>query len=60
MLKILFILAIGVAAGYHIGWKDAKRNKVSVVERTLDRVGGKARGQYNADVDAQMERIERR
>ena len=57
-MKIALILAIGIAAGYSFGWKDAKKHKTSIVERTLDRVGGKTRDQYRTDVDARMEKLE--
>lgn len=58
-MKIALILAIGIAAGYHIGWKDAKKHKQTIVERTIERVGGKTRDQYRTDVDARMESLER-
>lgn len=59
MKKTLFVLLLGVAAGYQIGWQDAQDHSVSIVKRTIDRVGGKSRGRYNNDVDKQMDRLER-
>jgi len=60
MLKIVFILAVGFAAGYSFGWKDAQQNSEDVVTRIVERVGGSAREKYKTDVDAQMERLEKR
>ena len=51
MKLAIFALAIGIAIGYGYGFKDAKIHKKSIVERTIDRVGGKNRGAYNNDID---------
>lgn len=59
MLKIVFILAVGFAAGYSYGFRDARTHDENVVTRTIERVGGSTRGKYNQDVDAQMERLEK-
>jgi hypothetical protein len=50
------LLALAVFAGYLIGFRDAQVHDRPVTERLLDRAGGSARGKYNPDVDAQMER----
>ena len=55
MFKFLFILVVGVAVGYSFGWKDAKTHKQNVVERVVSRVGGKNRGAYDTNIDAQAE-----
>jgi hypothetical protein len=60
MMKFLLILALGVGVGYVVGFKDAQTHEETIVARTLDRVGGSARGQYNADVDGTMEKLNRR
>lgn len=60
MKKTLFVLLLGVAAGYQIGWTDAQQHDESIVKRTIDRVGGSARGQYGSDIDKKMERLETR
>jgi hypothetical protein len=60
MLKLLFILLLGVFAGYQIGWQDAQTHEETIVARTLDKVGGANRGKYNNDIDAQMDRLEKR
>ena len=60
MLKTFFLLLLGFAAGYSFGFKDAKSHDEDVVTRTVERVGGSARGKYNQNVDAQMQRLENR
>ena len=55
MFKFLFILVVGVAVGYSFGWKDAKTHKQNVVARVVSRVGGKNRGAYDTNIDAQAE-----
>ena len=54
--RTLFLIAVGVCAGYTIGFRDARTHDKTVVERTLERVGGRARGQYNSDIDGAAER----
>lgn len=56
MNRTLFLIAVGACAGYTIGFRDARTHDKTVVERTLDRLGGRARGQYNPDVDGEVER----
>lgn len=53
-MRYLFILAVGVGAGYYTGFKDGKTTGVSVVQRMVDKVGGSNRGKYSTDVDAQV------
>jgi hypothetical protein len=55
MFRALLILAIGVAIGYSVGYKDARKHDKSIVERTLDRAGGSARGKYDSDIDKRLE-----
>ena len=59
MKLVILALVVGIAIGYGYGFKDAKIHKKSVVERTLDRVGGKNRGAYNNDIDKQSGAAER-
>lgn len=59
MFKLLFILVVGVAIGYSFGWKDAKKNKETVVERMVHRVGGKNRGAYDTNLDKRAESVAR-
>lgn len=60
MFKYVFVLVIGISIGYFYGFDDAKKNDENVVERTVERVGGKNRGQYNNDVDKRMDNLEKR
>ena len=60
MKKLVFVLLLGVGAGYQIGWQDAQKNTESIVKRTIDKVGGNSRGKYGNDIDGQMDRLEKR
>ena len=59
MMKYLFVLMIGLAAGYHLGFKDARLYHTTIVTRMIDQVGGSSRGKYSNDIDKQMERQEK-
>lgn len=59
MLKVLFILIIGIAIGYGYGFQDARRHDKNVVERVVGRVGGSNRGKYKADLDAAASNVDR-
>ena len=56
MSRSLLLIALAVCAGYLIGFRDAQTHDKPVIERVLDRAGGSARGRYNPDVDAEVER----
>lgn len=60
MFKIVLLLFVGFAAGYSYGFKDSKAHEEDVVTRTIEQIGGSARGKYNQDLDAQMQRLENR
>lgn len=60
MFKYVLVLCIGIAAGYAFGFRDSKSHEVGIVTRTLDKIGGSSRGKYNNDVDAQLDRMEKR
>lgn len=51
MFKYIIILCIGVAVGYTYGFKDAKENSETVIERMVARVGGSNRENMKTDVD---------
>ena len=51
MFKYILILAIGLAIGYGYGYKDAKKYNKTLVERLVDRAGGKNRGAYDQNLD---------
>jgi hypothetical protein len=59
MKLTIFALILGIAIGYGYGFRDAKIHKKSIVERTIDRVGGKNRGAYNNDLDKASASAER-
>jgi hypothetical protein len=59
MKAFLLALALGIAVGYSLGFKDAKKYDEDIVTRTVTRLRGEA-GKYNSDVDAQMDRLEKR
>ena len=59
MLKMLFVLAIGLAAGYSYGYKVARQHDQTVVTRLLDRVGGATRDRVGTDADATLREVER-
>jgi hypothetical protein len=58
MVRLLLILAIGASIGYAYGFRDAQRNKTTIVARFIDRVGGEARSYSTNDTDALMLRTE--
>lgn len=60
MFKNLLLLCIGLAAGYSFGFRDAREHDQSIVTRTVERIGGDARKQYGNDIDASMDRLEKR
>jgi hypothetical protein len=57
VFKFLVIFIIGISIGYSYGFKDAKKNKRNVLERVVDRVGGKNRGAYDTNLDKQAESV---
>ena len=59
MKLALFALLLGIGIGYFYGFDDARHNTKNVVERTVDRVGGKNRGRYANDIDKQADAVTR-
>jgi hypothetical protein len=49
--KTVFLVSLGAAIGYSYGYKDARIHDKTIVERTLDRLGGSARGKYDPNLD---------
>lgn len=60
MFKYAVVLCIGIAAGYAFGFQDSKSHEEGIVTRTIEKIGGSSRGKYNNNVDAQMDRLEKR
>jgi hypothetical protein len=57
-MRYVIILAIGICIGYGYGFRDAKQNDKTVVERVVDRVGGSTRDNMKTDVDRKMREVE--
>jgi hypothetical protein len=60
MKKALLLIALGIAAGYWIGFNDAQEHSRNIVARLVARAGGGNRDRVRNDIDATMERVERR
>ena len=60
MKKMLMFVTIGIAVGYFIGFSDAHAHQDTVVQRLVDRVGGLGGGRSANDIDAQMDRLEKK
>ena len=60
MYKFLFALVIGLAAGYFVGFKDARRNQENIVARVVARVGGDTRDRVKTDFEKTEREAERR
>lgn len=59
MKKAILLIALGIAAGYWIGFNDAQTNKKNIVARLVDRTGGGNRDRVRNDIDGAMDRLER-
>jgi hypothetical protein len=59
MKKVLFVLIVGVAGGYFLGFKDARSHRHNVVTRLVNRVGGSNRERFNNDLDAKVDQASR-
>jgi hypothetical protein len=60
MLRILFLLIVGIAIGYMIGFNDARTHDRHIVQRLVDRAGGSARSGVSNDIDARLEKAANR
>jgi hypothetical protein len=60
MKKAMLFVLVGIATGYFIGFSDARTHHDTVVKRMVDRAGGKSREHMPNDVDAQMDRLEKK
>lgn len=54
MARLLFLLLIGIALGYALGFQDAKMHDDNVVTRLVERAGGSTRARVSSDVDSKM------
>jgi hypothetical protein len=60
MYKFLFALVLGLAAGYFVGFKDARAHRDHVVTRLVARVGGDTRDRVKTDFEKTEQDAERR
>ena len=60
MYKFLFALVLGLAAGYFVGFKDARQHRDHVVARMVARVGGDTRERVKTDFEKTERDAERR
>lgn len=57
MLRALFLLVVGVAIGYFVGFRDAQTHDKNVVIRVVGRAGGSARGAVSNDIDSKYDKV---
>ena len=57
MMKFLLVLSLGVAIGYGVGFRDAKVHGRSIVTRTVERIGGSNRENFDNDLDGRTEAV---
>ena len=60
MRKAIVLLGIGVAAGYFAGFADAATHEKNVIYRLVDRAKGDMGGKVANDVDAVMDKLEKK
>lgn len=59
MFRVLFLLAVGIAIGYFIGFGDAQTHEKNIIGRTIERAGGSARDKVGNDIDARYDKVGR-
>ena len=57
MKLALLALLLGISIGYFYGYDDARPHTTNIVERTVDKVGGKNRDRISNDIDKQTENV---
>ena len=57
MKMFAFALALGISIGYFYGFADAQKHKHNVVSRTVAKVGGKNRDNFQNDIDTRTENV---
>jgi hypothetical protein len=60
MRKGLLFLGLGIAIGYFLGFDDARKNEQDLLHRAVERVRGAVDQRSANDVDAVMNRLEKR
>ncbi len=59
MRNAIIPLAVGIAIGYFVGFKDARTHADDVIHRMVEHVAGTTRDRDANDVDAMMRRLEK-
>lgn len=60
MKKTFLTMIVGALAGYQIGFQDAQVHKDTVLTRFVAFATGDSRDHYRNDIDATMDRLEKR
>jgi hypothetical protein len=55
---LLFVLLIGLGAGYYVGWTDHTKYDKHILERLQARAGGMARDQVKSNPDSVAASVE--
>jgi hypothetical protein len=58
MFRFLFALAIGLGAGYYLGWTDHTKNEKHILERLQERTGGAVRNSVGTNTDSVMKSVD--
>ena len=59
MKKTLFLLVVGLALGYWLGFNDAQVNEQNVAVRLINQAGGKTRETVRSNPDRQLDSLEK-
>jgi hypothetical protein len=59
MRKTLFLLLVGAALGYWLGFNDAQLNKENIAVRLINQAGGKTRETVKSNPDRQLDSLEK-
>ena len=59
MKKTLFLLLVGLAAGYWFGFSDAQGNKQNIAVRLINQAGGKTRESVRSNTDRELDSLEK-
>jgi hypothetical protein len=59
MKKTLFLLLVGVALGYWLGFDDAQVHKQNIAVRLINQVGGRTRETVRSNTDRELDSLEK-
>jgi hypothetical protein len=57
--KVIFLVGVGIAIGYFVGFQDAQAHAQDIVHRAVLHVEKTSRDRDANDVDAMMRRVEK-